>query len=390
MFESWSRMLGPAQEAAGGAEWAMWLIILVVVVAGAGVVLWSRKKGAAPPAEREDAGVGADALPTADRPPAADVPPAEEKKPFLVPEGKTLREGLERTRREGFVARLAGVFRKELDADLEAEVEEVLLTSDIGVRTANQIMESMREKLSREDLRDPARVWTFLKAEIGGRLTTPPREARPPAPGQPEVILVVGVNGVGKTTTIGKLGLSLGRGRKVRFVAGDTFRAAAVEQLQIWADRAGASFHRGEDGADPASVVYDGIKAGVEAGDDLILVDTAGRLHTKVNLVEELKKIHRVAGKALEGAPHQTLLVLDATNGQNALQQADIFGREVGVSGIVLTKLDGTAKGGVIIGICDTFEIPVLWVGVGERPEDLRRFEPAEFTALLFGDDLPG
>jgi fused signal recognition particle receptor len=369
MHESWGQLFGPAQEVAGGTDWVVWLLILVVLVAGAGFVLWSRRRGPKPEAKPlpEEKGEVAEEL-------------------LLVPEGKTLSEGLERTRKEGFVARLAGVFRKELDADLETKVEEVLLTSDIGVRTANQLMESMREALSRDQLKDQERVWAFLKEEIGELLTTPVQAPQAPAPGTPEVILVVGVNGVGKTTTIGKLGLRLGQGRKVRFVAGDTFRAAAVEQLKIWADRVGASFFSGDDGADPASVVFDGIKSGVEAGDELILVDTAGRLHTKVNLVEELKKIHRVAGKALDGAPHQTLLVLDATNGQNALQQADIFGREIGVSGIALTKLDGTAKGGVIIGICDTFEIPVTWVGVGEQVQDLRKFDPAEFTSLLFGD----
>jgi len=362
-------------------DWVIWLIILAVVGAGVGFVLWSRKKGAKPAVDDEDDSATATATATAEE---------VVEKPFLVPEGKTLREGLERTRKEGFVARLAGVFRKDLDADFEAEVEEVLLTSDIGVRTANQLMDSMRAALSRDELRDQKRVWAFLKQEIGALLTTEPTAQRAPAAGGPEVILVVGVNGVGKTTTIGTLGLRVGEGKMVRLVAGDTFRAAAVEQLKIWADRVGASFYSGDDGADPASVVFDGIKAGVEAGDELILVDTAGRLHTKANLVEELKKIHRVAGKALEGAPHQTLLVLDATNGQNALQQADIFGREVGVSGIALTKLDGTAKGGVIIGICDTFEIPVTWVGVGEQQEDLRQFDPDEFTALLFGEEPEG
>ena len=383
-----------------GADWVMWLIILAVVIAGVGLVLWSRKRGALPPAveDEEDldstvggpsrAESGRHAPPTKDASPTKEALPTEEpaEKPFVVPEGKTLREGLERTRKEGFVARLARVFKKELDADFEADVEEVLLTSDIGVRTANELIGAAREELGRDELRDQARVWAFLKEKISGILSIPPSNVRAPEAGKPEVILVVGVNGVGKTTTIGKLGLRLGQGRKVRFVAGDTFRAAAVEQLKIWADRVGASFSHGDDGADPASVIYDGIRAGVEAGDDLIIVDTAGRLHTKVNLVDELKKIHRVAGKALDGAPHQSLLVLDATNGQNALQQADIFGREIGVSGIALTKLDGTAKGGVIIGICGTFGIPVVWVGVGERPEDLRRFDPTEFTALLFGE----
>ena len=387
MREAWDRLWVPAQ-AAGSSDWLIWVILLVVVAAGVGFVLWSRKRGAraaAPEPEGLEEAIGA-GKPLPQKEPAGVEEPLPQEKPFVVPEGRTLREGLDRTRREGFVARLAGVFRKDLDEDLEAEVEEVLLTSDIGVRTAGKLMEDMRSRLDRDGLRSQEKVWSFLREEIGRILSKPSLDVRIPAPGQPEVILVVGVNGVGKTTTIGKLGLHVGRWRKVRFVAGDTFRAAAVEQLQIWADRVGASVSRGADGADPASVVYDGIKAGVEAGDELILVDTAGRLHTKVNLVDELRKIHRVAGKAQGGAPHQTLLVLDATNGQNAFQQADIFGREIGVSGIVLTKLDGTAKGGVIIGICDTFGIPVTWVGVGEQAQDLRAFVPAEFTAALFGE----
>jgi fused signal recognition particle receptor len=202
---------------------------------------------------------------------------------------------------------------------------------------------------------------------------------------KPWVILVVGVNGTGKTTTIGKLAArQTAQGRRVLLVAGDTFRAAAEDQLEIWAGRAKAAIHRGEPGADPASVAFDGVKRGVAEGADVIIVDTAGRLHTKRNLVDELKKVARVIGKAHEGAPHETLLVLDATTGQNAIQQAGIFKGEVGVTGIVLTKLDGTAKGGVVLGISDLMGIPVKYVGVGERPEDLQPFSVEEFVEGLF------
>jgi fused signal recognition particle receptor len=323
---------------------------------------------------------------------AAPEPKPEQKTkepPLKILEGKTLAESMARTKKEGFVAKLTGIFKKELDDDLHSMVEEILLTSDIGIKTSQKLLDGMEDDLSREQLKQSDQVWEFLRKEISGILT-----AADKAPGEqdakpsPEVILVVGVNGVGKTTSIGKLAqYHIARGRKVLMVAGDTFRAAAVEQLQIWAERTGAGFFRGQNEADPASVVFDGLKHGKEESYDLILVDTAGRLHTDVNLVEELKKIHRVAGKAILGAPSEVLLVLDATNGQNALHQADVFGTQVAVSGIVLSKLDGTAKGGVIIGICDTFGIPVQWVGTGEKAEDLRKFNAEEFINLLFDID---
>jgi fused signal recognition particle receptor len=196
--------------------------------------------------------------------------------------------------------------------------------------------------------------------------------------------MVVGVNGAGKTTTIGKLAAKAKQsGRKVLLGAGDTFRAAATEQLDVWAERAGVEILKGTEGADPASVLFEAVKKGREGGFDLVICDTAG-LHTKANLMEELKKVRRVIDKALPGAPHEVLLVLDATNGQNAILQARQFHDAVGITGIALTKLDGTAKGGVIIGICDELKVPVLWAGVGEKVEDLRPFEPKEFVAALF------
>jgi fused signal recognition particle receptor len=197
--------------------------------------------------------------------------------------------------------------------------------------------------------------------------------------------MVVGVNGAGKTTTIGKLAAKAkAQGKKVLLGAGDTFRAAAAEQLDVWAERAGVEMVKGADNADPASVLFDAVKKGREGGYDLVIADTAGRLHTKANLMEELKKVRRVMDKALPGAPHEVLLVLDATNGQNAIAQARQFHDAVGISSIALTKLDGTAKGGVIIGICDELKVPVAWAGVGEKVEDLKAFEPKEFVAALF------
>jgi fused signal recognition particle receptor len=353
-------------------------LITALLVVGGIVVVWSRRRGVKAPLETPE--------------PADDAvaPELPESTPPL-PVGRTIQEGLEKTRKQGFVARLSGLFRKELDADIEQQLEEVLLTSDIGVKTAQKLLASTRDKLSRDELGDSRAVWQHLRGEVKQFLhSTQGGKGLTLVDDKPWVIAVVGVNGTGKTTTIGKLAAKYRlAGKSVMLVAADTFRAAAVEQLAIWATRAQAEFHRGEEGQDPASVAFDGIKRGLELGVDVILIDTAGRLHTQKNLVEELKKIVRVCDKAHEGAPHETLLVLDSTTGQNAIQQANIFGEAVGLDGIVLTKLDGTAKGGVVIGICDQMQIPVKFIGVGEQVEDLLPFEADSFLDGLFGDSQP-
>ena len=267
------------------------------------------------------------------------------------------------------------------------DLEEVLFTSDIGVRTATVLLDRVRDALSQRELSDPSKVWGVLRDGareiLDGALLAD--KSTQPGPGEPRVVMVLGVNGSGKTTTIGKLAHSLCRdGVHVTLIAGDTFRAAAAEQLEHWGRRVGAEVTRGKEGADPASVVFDGLRAAIDAGAETVLVDTAGRLHTQVNLMEELKKVRRVMGKALPGAPHEVLMVLDATTGQNAIQQARTFDEATEVTGVVLTKLDGTAKGGVIIGVCHELGLPIRYVGVGERVEDLRPFEPAEFVDALF------
>lgn len=360
------------------------VIIGLLVAGGVALVLWSRKRGGAagvPSDPDESPEIGASSQ-------AVEAVPEEvpEVKEGLLPLGRTIQDGLEKTRSQGFVSRLAGLFKKELDETTELQLEEVLLTSDIGVTTAQKLLATLKEELSRTELKDSAAVWAALRAEVQRVLEKSPSHPIVEPEEGPLVIAIVGVNGTGKTTTVGKLAARYVRaGRKVLVVAADTFRAAAEDQLAIWAGRSGASFHRGKDKQDPASVAFDGIRAGVEAGAEVILVDTAGRLHTQRNLVEELKKIIKVCGKAQVGAPHETLLVLDATTGQNAIQQADIFRGEVGVQGIVLTKLDGTAKGGVVIGICDRMQIPVRYVGVGEQVEDLQPFSAKAFVEGLFG-----
>ncbi len=296
-----------------------------------------------------------------------------------------LAPGLARTR-SGWISRLGQLFagRREIDSGLLDEVEKVLLTADIGVRTSQKLLEEMRSSLSRKELSDADSAWAFLKKRTTELLSS---DARPIDwnHGSPFVLLVIGVNGSGKTTTIGKLAAKLiASGKKVLVGAGDTFRAAAAEQLEIWADRVGATVVRGKEGADPSSVLFEAVKRARAEGFDVVIADTAGRLHTKTDLMEELQKVRRVIGKAAEGAPHETWLVIDATSGQNAIAQAQIFTQVMSVSGIVLTKLDGTAKGGVILGIADQVRIPVRFIGIGERVDDLREFDPEEFVEALY------
>ncbi len=259
------------------------------------------------------------------------------------------------------------------------ELEEALIGADVGMAATDRLVEGLRKR------RDPADLETELVEEITALLGEPTRlelEARP------SVILVVGVNGTGKTTTIGKLAYRLSEhGRSVLVAAADTFRAAADEQLEIWAKRASADFVGSTKGGDPAAVAYDSIEAAESRGRDIVLVDTAGRLHTQTNLMEELRKIRRVISGRLDGAPHETLLVLDATTGQNGLQQARLFDEAVDVTGVALTKLDGTAKGGIVLSIAVELGLPVKLIGVGEALEDLRPFDPADFARALVGSD---
>jgi fused signal recognition particle receptor len=295
-----------------------------------------------------------------------------------------LKAGLAKTR-GGFVARLGRLFaRKKIDQDMLDELEQVLFTADIGPKSADKIFQAIKSSLSKDELGDPEAVWAKIREASAAILDL---EAEPPdfSRHHPFVLLVIGVNGVGKTTTIGKLSAKLrNQGKRVLLGAGDTFRAAAVEQLEIWGDRSGAPVVKGKSGADPSSVIFDTIKRGVDEHYDVVICDTAGRLHTKVDLMEELKKVGRVCDKALADAPHETWLVLDATTGQNAIQQAQMFKEAMNITGIVLTKLDGTAKGGVILGICDELRVPVRYIGIGEGIDDLREFDARAFVSALY------
>ena len=309
--------------------------------------------------------------------------------------GRTLSEGLAKTR-GGFMARLNALLGtgKDLDEAALGELEEILFSADVGVRTATSLLESVRERLKRKELADLSKVKGALREEIerilslGGTIEGAGHGGLPElAPGvaKPLVVMVVGVNGTGKTTTIGKLAALLkGAGRSVLMGAGDTFRAAAGEQLDVWADRAQVPIVRGKDGGDPGAVLFDAVARGKSDGLDVVLCDTAGRLHTRSTLMDELKGLRRTLGKAHAGAPHEVLLVVDATMGQNAIAQARQFHEALGVTGFVLTKLDGTAKGGVIIGICDELKIPVRYVGIGEKVADLKPFDAREFVEALF------
>jgi len=302
-------------------------------------------------------------------------------------------EGLSRTRGQ-VVGRLDALFAsgKLVDEALWNDLEELLITSDVGVHATHRLLERMRSRAEKEELQDAKRLRELLREEVltvlKGRSGT---FADTGPDGKPLVVMVVGVNGAGKTTTIGKLAARYtARGRKVLIAAGDTFRAAAIEQVVVWGKRAGAEVVRHEAGSDPAAVAHDAVTAGLARKADLVICDTAGRLHTKSDLMEEMSKVHRVIGKVQDGAPHEVLLVLDSTNGQNAIAQARQFTQVVGVTAIALTKLDGTARGGVIIGIAEELEVPVKLIGIGEGIEDLRDFEPESFVAALFGGEAGG
>ncbi|PZN11994.1 MAG: signal recognition particle-docking protein FtsY [Bacillota bacterium] len=300
-----------------------------------------------------------------------------------------LRATLARTR-EQLAGRVRAVVRgAALDEDLYEELEAVLITADVGVATTQRLLEGLRERVRAEGIRDASAVPDLLAEEVRRVLTAvaaPPAE--PGAGEKPLVVLVVGVNGSGKTTTVGKLAARYrSQGRRVVVGAADTFRAAAIEQLERWCQRTGAEIVRQAPGADPAAVAFDALQAARARGADVLLVDTAGRLHTRVNLMEELRKTERVLKRLDPSAPHEVLLVLDATTGQNGLAQARHFTEAVGVTGIVLTKLDGTARGGIVIAIADQLGLPVKWVGTGEAAEDLEPFDPDAFVEALFDRD---
>ncbi len=297
-----------------------------------------------------------------------------------------LKESLTKTR-ETFVEKIDQVVtgRKGIDEDLYEELEEVLIQADVGVNTAMTLVERVRKGVKARNIQDASRLKDIFQEELeylmGEKIS--PINVNPEGP---TVIMVVGVNGVGKTTTIGKMAHNYReQGKKVLLAAGDTFRAAAIDQLEIWAQRVGVDIIRHQEGSDPGAVSYDAVHAARSRKVDVLLIDTAGRLHNKSNLMDELRKVYKIISRELPGAPHEVLLILDATTGQNALNQAKIFSESVNVTGIALTKLDGTAKGGVVTAIVTEMAIPVKLIGIGERMDDLRQFDPKDFIAALYG-----
>jgi fused signal recognition particle receptor len=312
--------------------------------------------------------------------------PAEAEQPAEAAEA--YRAGLAKTR-GGFVAKLGKLFgRKQIDAQTLDELEQVLFTADIGPRAADRIFQAVKTGLSKAELEQADKIWQQIRATSKQILAVdaPPIEV---SSKKPFVLLVLGVNGVGKTTTIGKLAaLWTTEGKRVLLAAGDTFRAAATEQLEEWGKRAGVEVVKGKAGGDPSAVIFDAIKRGVDDGYDIVICDTAGRLHSNAGLMDELKKVRRVCDKAMPGSPHETWMVLDATTGQNAIAQAKTFKADMEITGIVLTKLDGSAKGGVVLGICDELKVPVRFVGLGEKIRDLRPFDAGQFVDQLFAESI--
>jgi len=298
-----------------------------------------------------------------------------------------LKKGLSKTH-QGLVEKIDRLFlgKKTIDQDVLDELEAVLFAADLGVKTSSQLIEGVQQGLKRGDLKEPEKVKEFIKQEILRILKSGEKPLHVDfSQPKPFVFMVVGVNGVGKTTTIGKIAHQYAsEKKKVLIGAADTFRAAAVEQLEIWAKRVGADFIKQEKGSDPAAVAFDSIKAAKARGNDLVFIDTAGRLHTKVNLMEEVKKLKRIISRECPGAPHEILLVLDATTGQNAISQAKLFNEAIGITGIAITKLDGTAKGGIIAAITEELNIPIRYIGIGEGIDDLKEFNATDFVEALF------
>ena len=325
--------------------------------------------------------------------PAQEQPSVEEDSPQEQQlRSEELSAGLEKTK-TGFFSKLARAIagRSTVDADVLDDLEEVLITSDVGVETTVKIINRIEARIARDKYMNTSELNSILRDEIASLMEESHSSTKDMGlevkPGMPYVMMVVGVNGAGKTTTIGKLAAQLKKaGRKVYIGAADTFRAAAIDQLAVWADRAGATMIRQEMGSDPASVAYDTLKSAVANGADVVLIDTAGRLHNKIGLMNELTKIRNVMSKVIPDAPHEVMLVLDGSTGQNAFEQARQFTQATKVTSLTITKLDGTAKGGVVIGISDQFHIPVRYIGIGEGIDQLRMFDRHDFVKALFGE----
>lgn len=306
---------------------------------------------------------------------------SEERKGFF----QRLKEGLFKTR-QGLIDRIDQLFtgKRKIDEALLTELEEILISSDIGVKTTQELLQKVTSKIQRKELADADLFKKNLKEEMWQILH---QQEKPLDISQasPFVIMVIGVNGTGKTTTIGKLAQKFkNQGKSVLLVAADTFRAAAIEQLEAWGQRVGCEVIKQKSGSDPSAVVFDALQAAQTRKVEVVIIDTAGRLHTKVNLMEELKKVKRVISRQIPGAPHEVLLVLDATTGQNSINQAKMFNDAIGVTGIALTKLDGTAKGGILLAISEELHLPLRYIGIGEKLDDLREFNAREFVEALF------
>jgi len=319
-------------------------------------------------------------------PPAEPSSQVETKSPSVF---RRLSERLTRTR-ESFTNRFDELFlgKKTIDAELFEELEEILVTADLGITTTQNLLEQARRQIKRDSLSNPLELKTIIKDQLKSAIVSHEKPSELDISStSPFVMMVIGVNGVGKTTTIGKIARKfLNSGQSVLLVAADTFRAAAASQLKIWGERNNVRVISQHEGADPSAVVFDGMAVAISQHYDVVLIDTAGRLHTKANLMEELKKIKRVIAKQMEKAPHEVLLVIDATTGQNGISQAKLFNEAVEVSGIALTKLDGTAKGGIVVNIANELKLPIRFIGVGEQIDDLREFDAREFIDAIFED----